>query len=67
MARAAGITMPKCRLHHEDGRSRFMTKRYGRDQTGRKIHVHSLVAMQRLDFNDTSANSFEQAIMTIRG
>ncbi len=66
MARAAGITMSECRLHHEGGRSHFMTKRFDRDDTGRKLHVQSLGAMQHFDFNDPSAYSYEQAIMTIR-
>ncbi len=66
MARAAGITMSECRLHHEGGRSHFMTKRFDRDDTGRKGHVQSLGAMQHFDFNDPSAYSYEQAVMTIR-
>ena len=66
MARAAGITMSECRLHHEGGRSHFMTKRFDRDVTGRKIHMQSLGAMQHFDFNDPSAYSYEQAVMTIR-
>ena len=66
MARAAGITMSACRLHHEGGRSHFMTKRFDRDDTGRKIHMQSLGAMQHFDFNDPAAYSYEQAVMTIR-
>ena len=66
MARAAGITMSECRLHQEGGRSHFMTKRFDRDVTGRKIHMQSLGAMQHFDFNDPSAYSYEQAVMTIR-
>ncbi len=66
MAHAAGITMSECRLHHEGGRSHFMTKRFDRDDTGRKIHMQSLGAMQHFDFNDPSAHSYEQAVMTIR-
>ena len=66
MARAAGITMSECRLHREGGRSHFMTKRFDRDDTGRKIHVQSLGAMRHFDFNDPSAYSYEQAVMTIR-
>ena len=66
MARAAGITMSECRLHHEGGRSHFMTKRFDRDDTGRKVHVQSLGAMQHFDFNDPSAYSYEQAVMTIQ-
>ena len=66
MARAASITMSECRLHHEGGRSHFMTKRFDRDDTGRKSHMQSLGAMQHFDFNDPSAYSYEQAITTIR-
>ena len=66
MARAAGITMSECRLHQEGGRSHFMTKRFDRDVAGRKIHMQSLGAMQHFDFNDPSAYSYEQAVMTIR-
>ena len=66
MARAAGISMSQCRLHHEGGRSHFMTKRFDRDDTGRKIHMQSLGAMRHFDFNDPAANSYEQAIMTIQ-
>ena len=66
MAQAAGITMSECRLHCEGGRSHFMTKRFDRDDLGRKIHMQSLGAMQHFDFNDPSAYSYEQAVMTIR-
>lgn len=66
MARAAGISMSECRLHHEGGRSHFMTKRFDRDADGRKLHMQSLGAMRHFDFNDPSAYSYEQAIMTIR-
>ena len=66
MARAAGIAMSECRLHHEADRSHFMTKRFDRDSTGRKIHMQSLGAMRHFDFNDPSAYSYEQAVMTIR-
>ena len=66
MACAAGITMSECRLHHEGGRSHFMTKRFDRIGTRRKIHMQTLGAMQHFDFNDPSAYSYEQAVMTIR-
>ena len=66
MACAAGITMSECRLHHEGGRSHFMTKRFDRVGTRRKIHMQTLGATQHFDFNDPSAWSYEQAAMTIR-
>lgn len=66
MATAAGIDMSECRLHHEGGRSHFMTRRFDRDERGRKVHMQSLGAIQHFDFNDPASYSYEQAIMTIR-
>lgn len=66
MATAAGIDMSECRLHHEGGRSHFMTRRFDRDERGRKVHMQSLGAMQHFDFNDPTSYSYEQAIMTVR-
>jgi len=70
MAEAAGINMMPCRLHHEGGRSHFMTRRFdrptGADGVSRKLHMQSLCALQHYDFNDPSGYSYEQAILTIR-
>lgn len=66
MATEAGIDMSECRLHHEGGRSHFMTRRFDRDERGRKRHMQSLGAMQHFDFNDPASYSYEQAILTIR-
>ncbi|MVO17990.1 type II toxin-antitoxin system HipA family toxin [Rhodobacteraceae bacterium CY05] len=66
MAQDAGIDMSECRLHHEGGRSHFMTRRFDRDDRGRKIHMQSLGAMQHFDFNDPASYSYEQAILTLR-
>jgi serine/threonine-protein kinase HipA len=66
MATAAGIDMSECRLHHEGGRNHFMTRRFDRDERGRKVHMQSLGAMQHFDFNDPASYSYEQANMTIR-
>jgi serine/threonine-protein kinase HipA len=67
MATAAGIDMSECRLHHEGGRSHFMTRRFDRDGRGSKLHMQSLGAMQHFDFNDPASYSYEQAALTIRG
>ena len=70
MAVDAGIDMMPCRLHHEGGRSHFMTRRFDRPvATGgrsRKLHMQSLCALQHYDFNDPSGYSYEQAVLTIR-
>ena len=67
MAREAGIEMSECRLHHEGGRSHFMTRRFGRDARGRKIHMQSLAALRHFDYNMPGAYAYEQAMETIRG
>lgn len=70
MATASGIDMMPCRLHHEGGRSHFMTRRFDRpvDENGvtHKLHMQSLCALQHYDFNDPRGYSYEQAILTIR-
>ncbi|WP_419936046.1 type II toxin-antitoxin system HipA family toxin [Candidatus Palauibacter sp.] len=66
MAREAGIEMSECRLHHEGGRSHFMTRRFDRDAKGRKIHMQSLAALRHFDYHMPGAYAYEQAIETIR-
>jgi serine/threonine-protein kinase HipA len=65
MARAAGIEMTECRILHENGRHHFMTRRFDRTDTGRKIHVQSLGALAHFDFNQAGAYSCEQALRVI--
>jgi serine/threonine-protein kinase HipA len=66
MAKAAGIEMSECRLLEENGRRHFMTRRFDRLEDGSKLHMQSLGAIAHLDFNQPGANSYEQALMTIR-
>jgi serine/threonine-protein kinase HipA len=66
MAVEAGIEMTECRLHHEGGRSHFMTRRFDRTDSGHKLHMQSLAAMRHFDFNAAGAYSYEQALETIR-
>lgn len=65
MAGDAGIEMSECRLHHEGGRSHFMTRRFDRTDTGGKLHMQSLAALRHFDFNLPGAYSYEQAVETI--
>ena len=67
MARKAGIEMMDCHLHHENGRSHFMTRRFDRDEKGQKIHMQSLAALRHYDLNDPRSYGYEQAMQTIRG
>ena len=49
-----------------NGRSHFMTKRFDRTDSGQKIHMQSLCAMEHFDFNRAGENSYEQALLKIR-
>ena len=66
LAAKAGIKMSECRLHHEGGRSHFMTRRFDRDSEGKKIHMQSLCAMVHVDFNVAGIYSYEEAIQTMK-
>ena len=65
MARAAGIQMTECRILPENGRHHFMTRRFDRTDTGRKIHMQSLGALAHYDFNQPGAHAYEQALRVI--
>lgn len=66
MAVAAGIRMMPCRLHEENGRRHFMTRRFDRPGPREKLHQQSLGAMAHLDFNLAGAHSYEQCFQVIR-
>jgi serine/threonine-protein kinase HipA len=65
LATQAGIVMTPCRLHHEGGRSHFMTRRFDREGC-EKIHMQSLGAIAHVDYNQPAAYSYEQAIQTMK-
>lgn len=66
MAIAAGINMHECRLHEENGRAHFLTRRFDRLDDGRKLHMQSLAALMHYDYNQAGAYSYEQAVQAIR-
>jgi len=66
MAVEAGIEMTTCRLHHEGGRSHFMTKRFDRSANGGKRHMQSLGAIAHYDYRQPASYSYEQAVQVIR-
>jgi serine/threonine-protein kinase HipA len=66
MAVEAGVEMTPCRLHHEGGRSHFMTKRFDRTVRGGKLHMQSLGALAHFDYRQPASYSYEQAIRVIR-
>jgi serine/threonine-protein kinase HipA len=64
MAIGCGIQMSESRLHEENGRAHFMTRRFDRDGN-RKLHLHSLCGLAHLDFNTPSVHGYEQYLRTI--
>ena len=66
LALRAGIEMSPCRLHHENGRSHFMTRRFDRLEDGTKVHMQSLCALTHADFNQAQAYSYEETIVTMK-
>ncbi len=66
MAQAAEITMTECRLLEENHRRHFMTRRFDRDDNGRKLHMQSLGALAHFDYNEPGSYSYEQAFLVMR-
>ena len=66
MAKASGITMSDCRLLEENSRSHFMTRRFDRDDTGKKLHMQSLGSLAHFDYNEPGSYSYEQAFLVMR-
>jgi serine/threonine-protein kinase HipA len=66
MAQAAGITMTECRLLAENHRRHFMTRRFDRDDAGKKLHMQSLGALAHFDYNEPGGYSYEQAFLVMR-
>jgi serine/threonine-protein kinase HipA len=68
MAQQAGVLMSSCRLLEENGRARFMTKRFDREDIHgktHKYHLQTLCAMNHLDFRQRGTHAYEQLFMTI--
>ena len=66
MAVDCGIDMEECRLHVENGRAHFMTRRFDRGPAGERHHVQTLCALRHIDFNLVGAFSYEQVFETMR-
>jgi len=66
MALRAGLRMTECRILEEGGRHHFMTKRFDRSDSSKKLHMQSLAALAHFDYNAAGAYSYEQAIEVMR-
>jgi len=61
-----GISMMDSRLHHEGGRSHFMTKRFDRVGKAGKLHMQTLGGLAHYDYNQAGSYAYEQAIHAIK-
>lgn len=66
MARAAGIHMSQTLLLEEHGRAHFMTKRFDRGSSGKRLHMLTLCGMDGLDFNAIGVHDYAQYFARIR-
>jgi len=66
MATDSGIKMSPSRLYDDGVRCHFLSKRFDRDDNGRKVHMQSLSAITHTDFNDPGLFSYEEVIFTMR-
>lgn len=66
MALDCGIDMMQSRLHEENGRFHFMTKRFDRGVNNVKHHVQTWCAINHFDFNEVTSFSYEQLFQTMR-
>jgi len=66
MAIACGIEMMPSRLHEENGRAHFMTRRFDREEGSVKHHIQTFCALKHFDFNEVTSYSYEQLFQTMR-
>lgn len=66
MAGECGIEMTESKLHEENGRAHFMTRRFDREGPDIKHHIQTLCGIQHFDYNKMHAYSYEQLFQTMR-
>lgn len=66
MAQACGIDMMECRLFTENGRNHFMTRRFDRDEKGRKKFVQTFGALAHFDYYQSGHYSYEQLFQLMK-
>lgn len=59
MACDSGIEMSESKLLEKKGYSHFLTKRFDRTNSGKKIHMQTLCALGHLDYNSPATYSYE--------
>lgn len=67
MARAAGIDVVTIEMLEEDGYAHLLIRRFDRDDndSGERIHQHTLGGLLHVDYNDPGASSYEEYLRVI--
>lgn len=66
MAEKCGVDMMESRIFSENGRNHFMTRRFDRDDEGRKKFVQTLGALAHYDYYESGQYSYEQIFMIMK-
>ncbi len=66
MAKDLNIDMMESKLYINNNLYHFMTKRFDRDEFGKKIHVLSLAGMVGFDYKEVGAHSYEEVALIIK-
>ncbi len=64
MARAAGIEVSDFRIHEENGRAHFMTRRFDRPTRTKKLHMLSWCGLRHHDFRSAGGYAYEELLQT---
>jgi len=65
-AQKCGVDMMESRIFSENGRNHFMTRRFDRDDEGRKKFVQTLGALAHYDYYESGQYSYEQVFMLMK-
>jgi len=66
MAGKCGVDMMESRVFSENGRNHFMTRRFDREDEGRKKFVQTLAALAHYDYYESGHYSYEQIFMIMK-
>ncbi|MEA2018577.1 MAG: HipA domain-containing protein [Campylobacterota bacterium] len=64
LAKKVGIDMMDCYLLQSDDKYHFVTKRFDRDNCGKRYHVHSLAGLLHIDYNIPRILGYEDLLRT---
>ena len=64
LAKKSGIDMMDCYLLQSQDKYHFVTKRFDRDDNGKRYHIHSLAGLLHIDYNIPRSLGYEDLLRT---